>query len=193
MAERNAPVTEIAQLFPLQGEWTEHDYFNLPDAARIIELSDGELIMPPPPSDAHQYAVMELAVALRAYVLEHDLGTVRFAPLAVRLWGGKIREPDVLFVSKEHADRVGEQVYGVPDWVAEVIPPGTRHTDEVEKLAEYREAGVAEYWLVDPETRTIRVYVLGESSHDEPITYGPGQRARSLIIQGFEVAVGKIV
>jgi Uma2 family endonuclease len=193
MAERNAPVIEIAQLFPSQGKWTEHDYFNLPDAARIIELSNGELIMPPPPTPRHQIAVRKLAFVLNTYVEAHDLGAVLFAPVAVRLWEGQIREPDVLFVSKEHAARIGEKMCGVPDWVAEVVSPGTRHTDEVEKLDEYRQAGVAEYWLVGPEARTVRVYALRQSPQGEPITYRPGQRARSLAIQGFEVAVDEIV
>jgi Uma2 family endonuclease len=187
-------VTEIAKLFPPQGRWTEDEYFALPDANRIIELSDGELIMSPPPTFEHQRAVGELFYALKQHVDAGDLGTAAVAPLAIRLWEGKIREPDVMFFSRAHRDRIGGEVSGPPDWVAEVISPGTKKTDEVEKLAEYAQAGIAEYWLVDPGERTIRVYVLhGEAAYTLAACYTAGQVARAETVEGFAVAVDKVV
>ena len=73
--------------------------------------------MPPHPTQSHQYAVLELAVQLRRFVQRHDLGEVYVAPLPVRLWADKVREPDVLFMAKEHADRMAEQYFGPPDLV----------------------------------------------------------------------------
>lgn len=122
---------EVAQLWPPQGQWTEADYFALPDTNRLIELSEGELIMPAHPTETHQRIVGLLYRLLHAFVEERDLGTVRFAPLPVRLWLGKIREPDILFVAKEHADRIGEQVYGPPDLVVEVTSSSTWRTDRL--------------------------------------------------------------
>jgi len=107
----------VGELFPPQGQWTEEDYFALPDTNRYVELSDGELIMPPHPTNRHQVTVLELTVRLRQFVLENRLGYMRVAPLPVRLWPGKIREPDVFFIAKEHTDRIGEQVCGVPDLI----------------------------------------------------------------------------
>ena len=128
---------EVAQLWPPQGQWTEADYFALPDTNRLIELSEGELIMPPHPTETHQRVVLNLVRLLDAFVIRHDLGVVRFAPLPVRLWPGKIREPDILFVAKEHADRIGEQAYGPPDLVVEVTSSSTWRIDRLEKPVEY--------------------------------------------------------
>ena len=194
MANRNALVTEIAQLFPPQGRWTERDYFNLPDAMRIIELVKGELIMPPPPATDHQRAIRRLAFLLQQHIASRDLGEVLFAPLAVRLDDNLIREPDILFVSQANAERLSERgVEGPPDWVAEVLSPGTRSTDEVDKLAEYERAGVGEYWLLDPEARTIRVHVLREGRYKQPTSYAVGERVSSTVIQGFSLPVEDVL
>lgn len=185
-------VTQIAQLWPLQGEWTEADYFALPDTNRFIELSEGELIMPPHPTETHQRVLGALCMAMRAFVREHDLGTIRFAPLPVRLWPGKIREPDILFVSHTHADRIGEQAYGPPDLVVEVLSFSTRQLDREEKFLEYACAGIDEYWLVDPEAQTIEVFVLEEGVYTLLGEFGPGEGACSQILAGFEVLVDEV-
>jgi Uma2 family endonuclease len=187
--EERAPV---AELFPPQGQWTEEDYFSLPDTNRYVELSEGRLIMPPHPTNRHQVAVLELAVRLREFALQHGLGEVRVAPLPVRLWPGKIREPDVFFVSAEHLDRIGELACGVPDLVVEVTSPWTLKTDRMEKFTEYARAGVAEYWLVDPEARTVEVYVLRQGAYVPHGRWGPGETASSALLTGFAVAVADV-
>jgi Uma2 family endonuclease len=184
----------IASLFPNQGEWTEEDYFALPETPRIVELSNGELIVNPPPTPAHQQATGNLYSALRTFVASRDLGSVLFAPVAVRLTEGRIREPDVLFVRRENLHRIGETgIDGPPDWVAEVISPGTRRTDEEDKLAEYAQARIAEYWLVDLENRTIRVFALAGSDYHPAGAYEAGQVARSETLEGFAVKVEAII
>jgi len=180
---------EVAQLWPPQGQWTEPDYFGLPDTNRLIELSEGELVMPPHPTHTHQAVLARLFVELRTFVQAHDLGTVQLAPLPVRLWPGKIREPDILFVAKEHADRIGEKLYGPPDLVMEVTSPGTRRIDRVEKFVEYAQAGVREYWIVDPDSRTVEVFVLREGAYELLGKWDDGEMARSEVLEGFEVAV----
>lgn len=184
---------EVAQLWPPQGQWTEVDYFALPDSNWLIELSRAELIMPPHPTETHQRIVGLLYRLLHAFLEERDLGTVRFAPLPVRLWPGKIREPDILFVSEEHADRIAEQAYGPPDLVVEVTSPGTWRTDRLEKVMEYAQAGVSEYWIVDPGARTMEVLVLREGAYVVLGKWGVGEGARSEMLEGFEVAVEEVL
>lgn len=186
---RPAPV---AELYPPQGEWTEADYFSLPDTHRIVELSEGRLIVPPHPTYSHQTALQNLFLKLEAFVKEKELGVVRFAPLPVRLWPGKIREPDLFFISKEHKDRIGERVCGVPDLVMEVISPGTRRVDRGEKFFEYAKAGVAEYWLVDPEEKTIEIYVLREGAYHLTEKFRSGEAACSRLLPGFAVQVDEV-
>lgn len=183
---------EVAQLWPPRGQWTEADYFALPPTNRLIELSEGELIMPPHPTRSHQKAVEELFVRLRTFVQANELGEVHVAPLPVRLWPGKIREPDVLFVARKHSDRIGEQFFGVPDLVMEVTSSGTQRTDRVEKLVEYSQAGVAEYWIVDPEAQTIEVLTLREGAYALLDKWGVGETARSALLEGFTIAVGDV-
>lgn len=184
---------EVAWLFPLQGEWTEDDYFRLPDTNRFVELSERRLVIPDMPTYSHQYTVIELLIAIRTFVHDHGLGKVCIAPLPVRLWEGKIREPDILFMSDAHADRVGEDFWGVPDMAVEVLSKSTVKVDKEEKFLEYAKAGVAEYWLVDTEERTIEVYVLRQDAYKSLGKWGAGQTAHSEVLAGFEIAVEAIV
>lgn len=183
---------EVADLFPPQGQWTEADYFALPDTNRLMELSEGRLIMPPHPTYSHQEALKGLFLRLNTFVEEKKLGIIEVAPLPVQLWPGKVREPDLFFLAKEHADRIGEQAFGVPDLIIEVTSPGTREVDRGEKFFEYARAGVREYWLVDPDKQTIEVYVLRGGVYEPLGKFSSGERARSELLSGFEVNVDEV-
>lgn len=183
---------EIAELWPRQGEWTEEDYFALPDTNRLIELSEGKITMPPHPTRSHQMVLEELYVLMRAYIHERNLGEIRISPMPVRLWPGKIREPDILFVAKGHEDRIGEQFYGPPDLVVEVTSASTKKVDRKEKFVEYARAGVQEYWIADPEAKTIEVFVLQKGAYILSGKWVPGELARSRILTGFEASIDAV-
>jgi len=191
--KRKRPTTEILKLFPRQGEWTEADYFKLPDANHFIELSEGRLVFLMTPTDSHQYSVGELFTELRAFVNKNTLGEVRIAPLPVKLWQNKVREPDVVFMSSVHKDRIGEEFWGVPDLVVEVTSKSTAQIDRTEKFVEYAQAGVMEYWLVDIEKQNIEVYVLENRAYVPLGKWGIGEVAYSKLLTGFEVKVDAIV
>lgn len=194
-ADQEVYVTEIARFFPPQGKWTVEDFFALPETNSIVELSHGRLTVRPSPDDVHQTAVEELFYALKTFVDAHKLGRARVAPFDVQLSSEVIRQPDVFFIQKDHLSRIqGHVLRGAPDWVAEVISPGTRKADEVEKLGEYAVAGIPEYWLLDSKGVTIRVYVLPEGSSEYVLhaTHKAGEIARSITLIGFEIAVDKI-
>lgn len=191
--ERGNLAIEVAELYPPQGQWTEGDYFSLPETNRLVELSEGRLIMPPHPTYRHQTALQNLFLRLNAFVEEQGLGVVRFAPLAVRLWPGKIREPDIFYIAAEHADRIGDKFCGVPDLVAEIISPATRQLDRLEKLYEYAKAGVKEYWMVDPDEQSIEVHVLREGSYTLLGKHTTGEIVRSDLLKGFQVSVGEVL
>jgi len=182
-------MVEVAQLWPPRGQWTEADFFALPETNRFIELSRGELVMPPHPTHTHQLIVFELATRMRAFVQKQDLGLVQIGPLPVRLWPGKIREPDILFVANEHSDRIAEQAYGPPDLTVEVLSPSTRRTDRLEKMVEYARAGVREYWIMDPHGRTVEVFILREGAYELLGKREEGEEARSEVLAGFEASL----
>ena len=189
----------MAQLFPRQGQWTESEYLSLPDTNHIVELSDGRLLIPDLPSRPHQYAVGELFANMRDFVRGNRLGHVAMAPLRVRLWPGKFREPDVLFSSTEHEDHRGDEYWGVPDLVVEVLSPrtksssGTERTDRGEKFDEYAKAGVREYWMLDLGARTVEVYVLRQDVYHLLGKWSAGESARSEVLAGFTVAVSGVL
>jgi len=179
---------EIAKLFPRQGEWTEEKYFSLPETNKVVELVDGDIIVSPSPTGKHAIAVIELATALKNHIDKHKLGVVLTAPMDVRLRKNLIRQPDVLFIRADNKDIIRDIVDGVPDWVAEVVSPGTKKTDEQDKLTEYAKAGVPEYWIIDPEAEEIKVYVLAGEADALTATISKAQTAESPTIEGFEVA-----
>jgi Uma2 family endonuclease len=184
--------TEIAELWPPQGQWTETEYFNLPETNHIIELSEGEIFLMAPPSFTHQNVLDNLYSALKAYVRQHKLGRTAFAPLAVRLWPGKIREPDILFYANAHFDRIGDMVSGVPDLVMEILSPGTLKTDRRDKFGEYAQAGIPEYWIVDPEHETIEVFVLDEGAYTLLVKAARSEKAYSALLSSFEVTCAEV-
>lgn len=175
-----------------QGEWTEQAYWALPETRQQVELSDGRLYVTPAPDTAHAFVASRLHAWLHIYVDDTPglLGQALTAPVAVRLRSGRIRQPDVLFLPAEGGQVTRRHLVG-PSWVAEIVSPNYRRMDEVKKRAEYAEAGIAEYWLVDPERERITVLVLdaGADRYREAQVAGPGEAARSLELTGFAVDV----
>lgn len=154
------PTIEIVSLFPKQGHWTESDYFRLPETNRIIELSEGMLIMTPSPTEKHQRISAKMFSLIWNHVLLNNIGDVRYSPLDVWLYDGVVREPDIVFMSNEHRDRITEKFWGVPDLVVEILSEGTAKVDKEDKYLEYQRAGVLEYWIVDPDKQTVEVFEL---------------------------------
>jgi Uma2 family endonuclease len=154
------PVWELAHQFPLQGDWTEANYLAL-DIGRLVEFDNGHLKALPVPSAFHQFIVGYVYRLLFDFVTTRQLGHVLQAPLPVRLWPGKFREPDVLFLRPERLPNPHLPLNGT-DLVIEVVSEGGKNRDRdlVEKTTEYARAGISEYWIVDPELREITVLVL---------------------------------
>ena len=150
---------------------TYEDYLNTPDEVRY-ELLDGELVMVPSPGATHQRIVMRIAMALQPYVKRMELGEFFIAPFDVVLWDGdeaNVVEPDLLFVSTARAGIITEaNVQGAPDLVVEVLSPSTESRDRGYKRELYARHGVGEYWLVDPDARTVTVLRLGAMPSTRP-------------------------
>ncbi|MBI3764840.1 MAG: Uma2 family endonuclease, partial [Chloroflexi bacterium] len=119
-------------------------------------------------------------------------GLACFAPLRVRLWPGKFREPDLVFMAAAHADRIGEKYWGVPDLVAELISPGNPDLDRDIKKDEYARAGIPEYWLVDLEKQTIEVYLWAAGQYQSGRTLRVGDTLASAQLPGFSLALAEL-
>jgi Uma2 family endonuclease len=186
------PTWDIAQLFPLQGQWSESEYLAL-DTNHLIELTDGALDFLPMPTLFHQRIVAYLFGLLRMFAQTHNAGEVLFAPLRVRLWEGKIREPDIVLLKPVRITAPREPPRGA-DLAMEVVSdsPDDRKRDLVTKREEYARAGIGEYWIIDPELRTITVLVLDGDLYRVHGEFPVGARANSVALQGFEVDIAAV-
>jgi Uma2 family endonuclease len=184
------PTWDIAQLFPAQGMWSESEYFSL-ETRRRLEFSHGFLEFLPMPTIHHQRIAAFLYDALRAFVLGTSLGEVLFSGVRVRLWPGKFREPDVLFMHAEHASRMTEEYWEGADLVMEVVSSGDkdRHRDLKTKREEYARAGIPEYWIIDPELDQITVLTLEGQTYVVHGEFKRGEQATSKLLTGFGVDV----
>jgi Uma2 family endonuclease len=183
---------EILHLFPRQGEWTEADYFRLPESNKIIELSEGRLIISPSPTPKHQDISARLFLILGNYVYSNNLGKLVAAPMDTRLYEGVVRQPDIAFMSNEHLDRITDK-WGVPDLVVEILSEGTAEIDKEDKYLEYQRAGVLEYWIVDPFKQSVEIYTLEHGNYSLFGKWGTGDIAKSKLLDGFEVSIDEIM
>jgi Uma2 family endonuclease len=190
------PTWEVAQLYPRQADWTEADYLEL-DAAggRLVELSDGVVEFRPMPGFVHQFLFEFLFDALRAYLKTAAIpGRVLSAPFPVKLRPGKFREPDIVHLRPERIVDLRRQPEGA-DLVLEIVSGSAkdRERDFEKKRAEYAQAGIPEYWIVDPETRSIHVLTLDGvepgGAYRVHGVFKPGETATSLLLPGFAVPV----
>jgi Uma2 family endonuclease len=189
------PAWEIARLFPAQGTWSEEDYLALTrDTNWLVEFSDGQIEVLPMPKQSHQLIVQFLNNLLFAFVTSANLGRMLFAPLRVRLRKDKFREPDIVFMLAEHSQRMGEDFWEGADLVMEVVSedPEDRHRDLVTKRKEYAEAGIPEYWIVDPREQQISILRLKGSKYSVAAVHSGAQVAKSHILPGFSVQTSKV-
>lgn len=183
------PPWDIALLFPTQGNWSEADYLAL-DTNRLVELSDGCLEVLPMPTILHQLIAQFLYELLNGHVKAKKAGLVLLAPLPVRLWAGKYREPDVVYLRPERVPNPRTQPEGA-DLVMEIVSEGeeSRERDLIQKRLDYARAGIPEYWIVDPQERSITVLTLDSGAYREHGTFRGGSQASSAFLPGFSVSV----
>ncbi len=176
-----------------QRTWSEEEYLAL-SGNRLVEYSEGILEVLAMPTTSHQMIVAYLYGLVLGFVAPRDLGEVLFAPLRVRLWKGKFREPDLVFLLKTHLRRIREKYWLGADLAMEVTSPDeeSRYRDLVIKRREYARACIPEYWIVDPQEKRITVLRLAGKRYVVHGEYNPGTIASSSILKGFSVEVDKV-
>jgi Uma2 family endonuclease len=186
---------QIATLFPPQGTWSEEAYLDLTDGTnRRIELADGRLEFLPMPTERHQALAGFLYHALLLFATKHDLGIVPFPPLRVRTARGGYREPDVLFLRKENFHLRSNRIWKGADLVVKVVSgdPKDRERDYEDKLRDYAESGIAEYWIVDYDRQIVIVHRLDGPNYAVHGQFSHGQQATSALLSGFCVDTAQL-
>ena len=184
------PAWDIARLFPAQGQWSEEEYFTL-DSGRLVEFSHGFVEVLPMPTERHQAIVAYLYRLLYALTQRRG-GKALFAAMPLRLWTGKMREPDLMYLLPEHLHLRGEQYWQWSDLVIEVVSEGNRAHDLERKRFEYARAGIPEYWIVDPLYQTIIVLRLEDDHYVEHGVFGRGETATSALLPDLATEVGAV-
>ena len=144
-----------------QGEYTIDDYYKISEE-QWVELIDGVIYDMSAPTGIHQAVAGEIFAKLREYVRsKNGKCVVLISPIDVRLNcdDRTMLQPDVLVVCDKDKLRT-KNVYGAPDMVIEITSPTTRKKEMSVKLCKYSEAGVREYWIVDPDKKKIIAYNL---------------------------------
>ncbi len=143
----------------VQTKFTYEDYLLFPDDGRRHELIDGDHYMTPSPSRKHQRIALNLSSIIATYLRHQPLGELYTAPFDVLLSDLDVVQPDLLFVCTARAAILtAAHVRGTPDLVVEILSETTRRTDEIIKRKLYERFGVQEYWIIDPELETIKIY-----------------------------------
>ncbi len=178
---------------------TYADLRRLPDDGMRHELIDGEHYVTPAPRPKHQRVSSRIFLHVGMYLEEHPVGRMYYAPLDVLLTDFDCVEPDLLYVSSECEQRqmTEDCLEGAPDLVVEILSPSTKRFDQGVKHRLYERFGVSEYWIVDPEKESVRVYrqeddrlqlceeLLRQGGASAPILSTP-------LLPGFAIALDKI-
>lgn len=147
-------------------KYTYEDFLLFPDDGKRHEIIDGEHYMTPSPRTKHQRVTANLVFLLKSHLRSTAAGQVFPAPMDVVLSDSDVVEPDLLFISSEQSSIITEKnIQGRPDLVIEILSETTRRTDEIVKRKLYEKFRVPEYWVVDPELETIKVYRMTDEGY----------------------------
>jgi Uma2 family endonuclease len=157
----------------------------------LIEFTDGSIEVLPMPTSRHQTILLLLYERFKTAVQTIG-GKVLVAPLRLRLRPGKFREPDILLLRSAGDPRYQDAFWLGADLVVEVVSPDRPERDTEEKVRDYAEAGIPEYWIVNPLNETITVLALEEQAYALHGIFHRGQRAISKLLNGFGIEVDEI-
>lgn len=147
------------------GPYRAKDYWILP-VGEPVQLLRGRLIVSPSPNILHQLIVARLSEIFSAIADQAD-GCAVIAPMDTVLSADTIPQPDLIYVRSDNRRIIVDRVRGVPDLVIEVLSPSTARVDRLEKMDLYAQYGIAEYWIVDPESHVFEFLILKDGNYRE--------------------------
>jgi Uma2 family endonuclease len=180
---------------------TYNDYLALPETMQRYEIIDGELIMPPAPLMGHQWRSKRISQTMDAYVEKYQLGLVLYAPVDVMISKAPLRtrQPDVLYISFERLQQYGvddieELPYleATPELVIEIVSPSESQGKVNEKLADYRQIGVDECWLIRATAGTVEV-VQSSNTPQTSEQFNRGETIQSHILPEWQPSVDELL
>ena len=183
----------ILAVKPRGGIWTDDELLELGTNDTKYELWDGKIIAMPPAGLLHGAIIVRMTVALGNYLAEHKLGTLFDGQTGFRLSVDHCFEPDLSFVSRERLKLIlpnkDKLFHGPPDLAIEVLSPSDSITKTERKLALYLAHGTKLAWMIDPKTRTARVY---RASSVSELIRGERFLTGNSVLPGFRLSLAKL-
>ncbi len=175
---------------------TYEDYARIPDDGRRHEIIDGVHHVSPSPTRTHQAILANLVARLVIFAREHRLGEIYPAPFDVLLSSHDIVQPDILFVSTARLGIITEaNIQGAPDLAIEILSDSTRRRDETLKRDRYEQLGVQEYWILDGNRKTVRIFRRTQGSAfgaATELTAASGRALTTPLLPGLEIPLREI-
>lgn len=173
-------------------KYTYEDYAKLPEGSQY-QLIGGDLVIVPSPTPYHQRISRKIEFFLLQYVEKNNIGEVLYSPIDVYFGEEDTFQPDIIFISKERLNIIGEtRIEGAPDLIIEILSPATAYYDLGRKYKVYERSEVKEYWLIHPDRKSIEIYWKDEGRFKLVQTIVESGTARSELLKSFEIELEKI-
>lgn len=172
---------------------TIRDYKHLPEGAPY-QLIEGELVRTPAPSPYHQIISANIFKVIAEFTDNKKAGIALYSPIDVYIDNENVFQPDIVFIAKQRRDLITDDgIHGAPDLVIEILSPSTAYYDMKKKFKLYERSGVKEYWIVDPEMKSVEIYALGtQGSFTLSAGLTEQGSAASAVLSGFEMSLTQI-
>jgi len=157
-----------------------------------VEFINGEIVFNSPVKLEHNNYQKLLLILLDNYVRANNLGYVGFEKIMISLTRNDY-EPDICFFEKSKSDKFHskQMQFPAPDFIVEIVSPSTEHNDRVIKFEDYAAHGIHEYWIIDPETKTIEQYLLKSDKYELTLKSDNGS-IKSRAVSGFEIPIESV-
>ncbi|MEC4670846.1 MAG: Uma2 family endonuclease [Nitrospirota bacterium] len=176
-------------------KFTYEDYLLFPDDGKRHELIDGEHYVTPSPMTKHQRISRNLLGSLFVYIQQMRCGHLFSAPMDIVFSDLDVVQPDLLFISNTRASIITEKnIQGAPDLLVEILSDSTRKTDEIIKRKLYERYKVPEYWIIDPELETVKIYHLADQGYSRTaeLSNESSDTLQTPLLPAWELALRKL-
>lgn len=151
---------------------TYEDYLSLPDDRNRYEILEGELVVTPSPTFAHQEVSQNIVHILYSHIKKNSLGKIVTAPMDVIFDETTIVQPDIIFISQEKCHCVTKKgIECAPDLLIEILSSSSKRYDRLSKMQIYGKHGVLYYWIIDPDSLTLEEYRIENDRYLPARTY----------------------
>ncbi|WP_447969445.1 Uma2 family endonuclease [Nitrospira sp. M1] len=177
-------------------KFTYKDYLGFPDDGNRHELIHGEHYETPAPLTKHQRISSNLLAHIHHHCQQNNAGLVLAAPTDVVFSEADVVQPDLVFIANARQRIVTrENIQGAPDFIVEILSDSTRRRDERTKRTLYERHQVTEYWIIDPELETVKIFRLKESRYvmaEETTTEQPKTSLSTPLLPGLSITLSDV-